>query len=127
MSSLHVGGEETEVSHWEHFEVAEDARFARCKACKMQISRGGQMTKTFNTTNLQHHLRTRHQDRSAAYERAIEEEKVKAKDREQTKASACMRQQSLLEIRKWDINNPRAQCVHQLITEMIALDSRPCQ
>ena len=31
----------------------------------------------------------------------------------------------LLEIRKWDINSPRAQCVHQLITEMIALDSQP--
>ena len=110
---------------WEYFEVTEDARFARCKACKMKISRGGQTTKTFNTTNLQHHLRTRHQDRSAAYERAIEEEKVKANDRKQTKASACFLQQSLLDVRKWDINNSRAQRVHQLIAEMIALDSQP--
>ena len=41
---------------WAYFSVAEDTRFAICNECNASISRGGNSTKSFNTSNLLFHL-----------------------------------------------------------------------
>ena len=42
-----------------NFSVAEDTKFAKCKNCTELVTRGGDNTKSFNTTNLVHHLKTK--------------------------------------------------------------------
>ena len=46
---------------WEYFTVSEDdPRRAICNACQTSISRGGTERKSFNTSNLIGHLKSRH-------------------------------------------------------------------
>ena len=44
---------------WDYFKVAEDSKYAICNSCGESISRGGKSTKTFNTTNLVYHMKSR--------------------------------------------------------------------
>ena len=109
---------------WDHFVVGEDSKFAICRVCEKSISRGGRNTKTYNTTNLVHHLRTKHNEQYVEYEKALERV-----EQDKGKGKAVPRQVSLIEaterVRIWDINDPRAQRIHRRVTEMIALDSQP--
>ena len=52
---------------WEFFVVAEDTKMAICKACKVEVSCGGQSTKLFTTTNLVHHLMTKQAEDYSKY------------------------------------------------------------
>ena len=45
---------------WEFFSVAEDTKFAQCKKCTELVARGGETTKSFNTSNLVYHLKMKH-------------------------------------------------------------------
>ena len=45
---------------WLFFSVAEDTKYALCSACKQKVARGGSTTKSFNTSNLVSHLKSRH-------------------------------------------------------------------
>ena len=47
---------------WEHFVVGEDTKFALCRICKQFVLHGGCNTKTYNTTNLVHHLKAKHSE-----------------------------------------------------------------
>ncbi len=55
---------------WTYFSISEkDPRTAICKTCNAEISRGGASAKTFSTSGLIHHLKSKHFDRYAEYER----------------------------------------------------------
>ena len=43
-----------------------------CGICEQSISRDGCNTKTYNTTNLVHHLKTKHSEQYVEFEKALE-------------------------------------------------------
>ena len=43
-----------------------------CGICEQSISHGGCNTKTYNTTNLVHHLKTKHSEQYVEFEKALE-------------------------------------------------------
>ncbi len=55
---------------WMYFSISEkDPQTAICKTCNAKISRGGASAKTFSTSGLIYHLKSKHSDRFAEYER----------------------------------------------------------
>ena len=112
---------------WEYFKVAEDSHYAICNAtnCSKSVSRGGQTTKTFNTSNLVYHLKSKHKELHEEYLRKLSDGKL-AKDVIFRPASQSnSKQLTLPDMRKWDVSDPRAQTIHFRIAEMIALDYQP--
>ena len=53
---------------WDFFTIQEDSRFASCNTCKQSVSCDGKSAKTFNTTNLMLHLKSKHVDVFREYE-----------------------------------------------------------
>ena len=118
---------------WEFFSIAEDTKFAKCKNCTELVARGGDNTKSFNTTNLVHHLKTKH---SEEFSQLLEMKKKKESEREiirkersQKKTMTGLRQLTLQkredQTTAWNINDPRACIIHKKLAEMIAIDSQP--
>ena len=96
---------------WSFFSVAEDSKFAKCKVCKQEISRGGKTTKTFTTSNLVYHLKYKHKSEYDEYQ-----EQKWENDRGSVSATVSnsgAKQLTLVEsqdrTRQWDINDRRAQ------------------
>ena len=116
---------------WEFFMVAEDSRLGKCKVCEMEVPRGSQSTKSFTTTNLVYHLKTKHDEEYAQYNRLKADSDGKQKELGSTSDSKGMRLrqvslQEIAELRKvWDINDPRAKKIHAKVGEMIAIDYQP--
>ncbi len=55
---------------WTYFSISEkDPWTAICKTCNAEISRGGASAKTFSMSGLIYHLKSKHSDRYAKYER----------------------------------------------------------
>ena len=113
---------------WSYFIVTEDSKFARCKICKHEVSRGGKTTKTFTTSNLVSHLKHKH---GPEYKQYLEE-KSRTKDQDRSKDMASYNEPKQLTLaescdrtRLWDINDPRSHRIHQRIGEMIAIDYQP--
>ena len=112
---------------WEFFTVSEDTKFAICNTCEAKVPRGGETTKSFTTTNLVHHLTTKHPEIHTKYlERKANKEPAQPKE---TRKRSLERQLSLAEVQDlskiWDINDIRAQRVHRKIGEMLAIDCQP--
>lgn len=110
---------------WEYFKVAEDSHYAICNvtSCNENVSRGGQTTKTFNTSNLVYHLKSKHKELHEEYLKKLSDGRL-AKDVRPASQSSS-KQLTLPDMRKWDISDPRAQAIHFRIAEMIALDYQP--
>lgn len=106
------------------FSIGEDSRYARCNECQASISRGGRTTKTFNTTNLVHHLQTKHGKLYTEFQKSAAQGKAE-KEQEKPEYRQVSIAQTFERGKKWDINDPRAQNIHRRVTEMIALDSQP--
>ncbi|XP_011409510.1 PREDICTED: zinc finger BED domain-containing protein 4-like, partial [Amphimedon queenslandica] len=114
---------------WQFFVECEDTRFARCKDCSENVSRGGKTTKTYNTSNLVIHLKKH----SLLYSDYLEKKKRFDEECEMTAAGPSgagtskqvTLQESYNRARPWDINDKRSVRVHQKIGEMIALDFQP--
>ena len=70
---------------WDYFVVKADARFVDCNICHSPVSRGGATTKTYNTSNLIQHLRSKHPEEFKAYEKAQEEKTAERKETNQKK------------------------------------------
>ena len=47
---------------WEYFQLTEDTKYTSCKSCDKLISRRGDSTKDYNTTNLVNHLKSAHDE-----------------------------------------------------------------
>ena len=111
---------------WQYFDIAEDSRVVICRTCSDQISRGGGNTKTYNTTNLVYHLRTRHpEDFSKFKEVAASVAQQKDAASTSTASKQITLQESVEKSRKWDINDTKALVIHRKIGEMIAIDDQP--
>ena len=48
------------ITRMEIFSIAEDSKFAKCKKCKELVVGSGDSAKSFNTTKLVHHIKTKH-------------------------------------------------------------------
>ena len=57
---------------WDYFTIAEDDKLAKCTICELTILRGGKMAKTFGTTNMSVHLRTKHPELYKEFEKKAE-------------------------------------------------------
>ena len=53
---------------WDYFVISEDEKFAKCLSCELKISRGGNNTRTYGTTNLVLHLKAKHLELHAEFE-----------------------------------------------------------
>ena len=104
---------------WDFYQTSEDSRFAVYNSCSKLVSRGGKNTKTYNTTNLVHHLKATHPDIYAEYSKKREDKAAPSKE-------PCSKQltfeASIEKTRKWDHH---ALCIHNKIGQMIALDYQP--
>ena len=82
--------------------------------------------KTYGTTNLSIHLKTKHTELHAELEKKIKEAKEATVQKKESQLRPSHRQLSLVEcedkIQCWSINDYHAQSVHSRIGEMIALD-----
>ena len=47
---------------WKFFVIAEDIKYAKCNTCNKLVPRGGGSMKSFNTTNLVNHLKSKHRE-----------------------------------------------------------------
>ena len=81
--------------------------------------------KTYNTNNLVSYLKTKHPE---LYKK-FESQKAQEMEEPTTSTSTKPKQLTLFEsgdrVHVWDINDPRAQRVHTLIGEMIAINTQP--
>ncbi len=50
---------------WSFYSVGEDSKFAVYNGCGQKVSRGGATTKTYNTSNLVSHLKSKHREQYA--------------------------------------------------------------
>ena len=101
---------------WKYYDQCEDSKYAKCKDCGQKVSRGGDSTKTYNTSNMGSHLKSKHD----ALHTQWKEKEIKPKtDRQLTLEESSDRSTV------WDINDVRAHRVHCRIVEMIALDDQP--
>ena len=64
---------------WNYFTISkDDSRVAVCNKCSLEVQRGGNKAKSFNTTNLISHLKSRHsQDVFKEYEATTMTKKTK--------------------------------------------------
>ena len=111
---------------WKYFEVASDERFAICKLCNKSVARGGKDKKSYTTTNVVKHLESCNRSKYSEYLKNKEDEDAKRKEIRQAKPlRQIILEESQDRVKVWDINDPRAKKTHQLIGEMIALDTQP--
>ncbi len=55
---------------WKHFKVSEkEAKTAVCRHCSAELSRGGASAKTYSTSSLIYHLKSRQPEHHAEYEK----------------------------------------------------------
>ena len=111
---------------WEYFEVASNERFAICKLCNKSVARSGKDKKSYTTTNVVKHLESCNRSKYPEYLKNKEDEDAKRKEIRQAKPlRQIILEESQDRVKVWDINDPRAKKTHQLIGEMIALDTQP--
>ena len=110
---------------WSFFSLDEDSKYALCNDCKQKVSRGGATTKTYNTSNLVSHLKTKHSELYKMFENQKTQETEEPTTSTSTKTKQLTLSESGDRVHVWDINDPQAQRVHRLIGEMIAIDTQP--
>ena len=112
---------------WTYFVVCEDTKYAKCNDYQEKVSRGGNSTKTYNTSNLVMHLK-KHPDVYAEYEQKKQDEEQAQADTSTSNSSKAKQltiSDSYDRTRVWDINDARSRHIHQKIGEMIAFDFQP--
>lgn len=99
---------------------------AICKLCELTFSRGGQETKSFNTSNLVQHLRSKH---VVAYTNFQKESKEKQETAAKQSTATIPRPatiEALLDRRQpFQFNDQRALDWNKTIAEFMALDVQP--
>ncbi|KAI2643098.1 Zinc finger BED domain-containing protein 4 [Labeo rohita] len=106
---------------WTYFSISEkDPRIAICKTCNAEISRGGASAKTFSTSGLIYHLKSKHPDRCAEYERNTAQKR---------KTPPSTPTPSVVDVfekaRKFPSDSVKAKGITPKIMELIALDDQP--
>ena len=108
---------------WSFFSIAEDTKYAIFIDCKQKISRGGSKTKTFNTSNLVSHLKSKHIEDFRKF-KALQVSSTATTEKPSTSKQITL-QEASDQVRVWDINDPQAFKIHRKVGEMICLDSQP--
>lgn len=146
----HRGQEKSIV--WEFFTVnAEDPSRVTCNLCDNSVSRGGKnetKKKAYTTTNMNKHLKSKHQAELKEKEDELKEEKEAKEDKKRrsmtdfvtvstskklkgenqpssSHSSQITLQETVERSKKWDINHEKARKIHVAIGEMMALDVQP--
>ena len=119
---------------WEFYDICQDNnKFAKCKICDIQISRGGTGRKA-STTSLINHLNRTHNDDYEEFQREKSTNASTSKNTENIEnivpiPTKQTKQQTLLEVvnksKKWDTSDKRAISLNYAVAEMIALDNMP--
>ena len=106
---------------WEYFHISEnDPRIAICKTCNSGISRGGKSTKSFSTSGLIFHLKSKHPDRHSDFE------KNTAQKRKINPSAPAPSVADLFEkARQFSSDSAKAKGITQKMMEFIALDDQP--
>ncbi len=109
---------------WNYFDVSRNnEKFAICRLCSKEISRGGALSKTFNTTNLIRHLRTSHRESYGEYEKLATAKKATVTN------NATLTQPSITDIlKKHELYTPdskKAKDITAKIMEFICIDHQP--
>ena len=103
-------------------------RHAKCNECGTPVPRGGSAVKSFTTTNLVNHLKSKHKDLHQQYIDKKESMVAEAIARSQPSTSTSRQvtiAESIDRTRAWSTNDARALAVSRKIGEMIARDSQP--
>ena len=109
---------------WDYYKVVDDnEHFTSCQTFNEQISRSGRTPKTYNTSNMIDHLQKKH---PLIYKDYEEKKKLRLLQEQPTSGKKSKNQPTLMQTRLrlklWDINDPKAECIHLKIAEMIVLD-----
>ena len=109
---------------WDYYKVVDDnEHFASCQTFNEQILRGGRTPKIYNTSNMIDHLQKKH---PLIYKDYEEKKKLSLLQEQPTSGKKSKNQPTLMQTRLrlklWDINDPKAECIHLKIAEMIVLD-----
>ena len=106
---------------WEYFHISENyPRIAICKTCNSGISRGGKSTKSFSTSGLIFHLKSKHPDRHSDFE------KNTAQKRKINPSAPAPSVADLFEkARQFSSDSAKAKGITQKMMEFIALDDQP--
>ena len=72
-------------SIWEYFSVTEDTKFTICSLCSKQVPRGGDNTKSYTTSNIVHHLKSKYPEEHKKYEELKAAKEKQNKDKQTTK------------------------------------------
>ena len=115
---------------WEYFTLnVTDESKVSCFVCAAVVSRGGSETKNFNTTNVQHHLKTKHLE---DYKELEAKEKQLPKEKECNSLGSSGSNQPMLMLNEafatsqpLAFDHPRAKEISKRIGEMIVLDNEP--
>ncbi len=106
---------------WTYFSISQkDPRTAICKTCNAEISRGGASAKAFSTSGLFYHLKSKHSNRYAEYERNVAQKR---------KTPPSTPTPSVVDVfekaRMFPSDGVKAKGITQKIMEFIALDDQP--
>lgn len=106
---------------WANFNISEkDPRIALFKSCNAEISRGGAYAKSFSTSGLIYHLKSKHPDRHAEHEKnAAQKRKVPPSTPTPSVANVFEK------ATKFPSDCAKAKGITQKIMEFIALDDQP--
>ncbi|XP_071054789.1 zinc finger BED domain-containing protein 4-like [Onthophagus taurus] len=113
---------------WTFFDKCEDLKFAKCKLCQQEISRGG-TGKYASTTSMINHVKRKHAEEFEKRKRLLSESEQNKTNPENDLNIVQKKQETLTEFinksKQWDINDKRSKKMHYAIGEMIALDNMP--
>ena len=118
-----VSGMQSLISDHFTFSVNDDSK-AICNYCKVLISRGGKILKTFGTTNLLKCLRLNHSSKYSSLEAAEKAREMENKDKTGSGTEKAL-DDHVLKVTPFGSNHPTARKITQAVTEMIALDNQP--
>ena len=95
-----------------------------CKVCSDRIPRGGNIPKSFNTTNLQKHLEHWHRDK---YRELLEVEKEKARVKKSDERQPLQPKidESFEALKPYSTESPRYISITNAVARMIATDFQP--
>lgn len=113
---------------WQFFTVSErEARYAVCNTCSIEISRGGTVRKSFNTTNLIGHLKNRHE---AVYREYLQADQKRKTEAAKKAAATSSRTQTFIDTafekaKQLPSDSAKAKQITNKVMEFIALDDQP--
>ena len=72
---------------WDYLQLAEDSKYALCNYCGKLISRGGDSTRVYSTTNLVNHLKSTHKEAYQEYKKKHTKYREKEKEKQEIQPS----------------------------------------